>query len=68
LLAHPKRDTFEITALVRNAEKAKVLNTLGVNTVIASLFDSDTVTELSENSDVVINLVINLICFGLMLC
>lgn len=58
LLAHPKRDTFEITALVRNVEKAKLLNTLGVNTVIASLSDFDKVAEVSANSDVVINLVI----------
>ncbi|KAF8501570.1 hypothetical protein F5888DRAFT_1608771 [Russula emetica] len=56
LLAHPKRDTFEITALVRDADKAKLLNTLGVNTVIASLSDFDKVAEVSANSDVVINL------------
>lgn len=56
LLAHPKRDTFEITALVRNADKAKLLNTLGVNTVIASLSDFDKVAKASANSDVVINL------------
>ena len=58
LLAHPKRDTFEITALVRNADKAKLLNTLGVNTVVASLSDFDRVAEISANSDVVINMVI----------
>jgi len=58
ILAHPKRDTFEITALVRNADKAKLLNTLGVNTVVASLSDFDKVAEVSANSDVVINLVI----------
>ena len=57
LLIHPKRDTFEITALVRNVDKAKVLNTLGVNTVIASLFDYEKVAELSANSNVVINTV-----------
>jgi len=55
LLDHPKRDTFEITALVRNADKAKVLNTLGVKTVVASLFDYDKVTELAAVSDVVFN-------------
>jgi putative NADH-flavin reductase len=56
-LDHPKRDTFKITALVRNADKAKVLNTLGVNTVVASLFDFDKVAELSANANVVINIV-----------
>lgn len=69
LLAHPKGDTFEITALVRNADKAKLLNSLGVNTVIASLSDFDKVAEVSANSDVVINAVIlRLIRFGLMSC
>jgi hypothetical protein len=34
-----------------------VLNTLGVNTVIASLFDYEKVAELSANSNVVINTV-----------
>jgi hypothetical protein len=58
LLNHTKRDTFEITALVRSADKATVLNTIGVNTVIASLFDFDKVAELSGNSNVVINTVI----------
>lgn len=58
LLDHPKRDTFEVTALVRNADKAKVLNTLGVNTVVASLSDRDKVTELAGASSVVINTVI----------
>jgi putative NADH-flavin reductase len=58
LLDHPKRDAFEITAVVRNADKAKVLNTLGVNTVVASLFDYDKVTELAAVSNVVINVVI----------
>jgi hypothetical protein len=69
LLAHPKRDTFEITALVRNADKAKLLNTLGINTVIASLSDFDKVAEASANSDVVFNLVILFfICFSMMPC
>lgn len=55
LLDHPERDTFEITALVRNADKAKLLNTLGVNTVVASLSDLDKLTELAAASDVVIH-------------
>jgi uncharacterized protein YbjT (DUF2867 family) len=58
LLNHPRRDAFEITALVRSVDKAKVLNTLGVNTVVASLLDFDKVAELAANSNVVINTVI----------
>ena len=57
---HPKRDTFEITALVRSVDKAKLLNTLGVNTVVASLSDLDKLTELAAASDVVIHTVIML--------
>ncbi|KAH9972083.1 hypothetical protein BGW80DRAFT_393946 [Lactifluus volemus] len=55
LLNHPKRDTFEITALVRNGEKAKVLNTLGINTVVASLSDVSKITEVTATSNVVIH-------------
>lgn len=57
LLDHPKRDTFEITAVVRNSDKAKLLNTVGVNTVVASLSDYDKVTELAAAANVVINTV-----------
>ncbi|KAI9439805.1 hypothetical protein H4582DRAFT_1549586 [Lactarius indigo] len=55
LLVHPKRDTFEITALVRSADKAKLLNTLGINTAVASLSDLDKLTELAAASDVIIH-------------
>jgi len=55
LLNHPKRDTLEITALVRSVDKAKLLNTLGVKTVVASLSDLDKLTELAAASDVVIH-------------
>jgi hypothetical protein len=60
LLDHPKRDTFEITALVRNADKAKLLNTLGVNTIVASLSDLDKLADFAAASDVVIHTVIML--------
>jgi nucleoside-diphosphate-sugar epimerase len=55
LLEHPKKDSFEITALVRSADKAKLLNTLGINTVVASLADLDKLTESAAASDVVIH-------------
>ncbi|KAH9052953.1 hypothetical protein EDB83DRAFT_2619944 [Lactarius deliciosus] len=55
LLDHPKSDTFEITALVRNADKATLLNTVGVNTAVASLSDLDKVTELAAASDIIIH-------------
>ncbi|KAH9052952.1 hypothetical protein EDB83DRAFT_1181456 [Lactarius deliciosus] len=55
LLDHPKSNTFEITALVRNADKATLLNTVGVNTVIASLSDLDKITELAAASDIIIH-------------
>jgi hypothetical protein len=43
-------DTFEITALIRNAEKTKVLDTLGINTVVASLSDDSKITEVASDS------------------
>ncbi|KAI9463253.1 hypothetical protein BJY52DRAFT_1254099 [Lactarius psammicola] len=55
LLDHPKTDTFEITALVRSPDKAKLLNTLGVKTAVASLSDLDKLTELATASDVIIH-------------
>ncbi|KAI0267720.1 hypothetical protein BC834DRAFT_821772 [Gloeopeniophorella convolvens] len=57
LLAHPKRSTFEITALVRNVEKAKLLNTLGIETAIGSLSDVNKIAELAAASRVVVHTV-----------
>jgi NAD(P)-dependent dehydrogenase (short-subunit alcohol dehydrogenase family) len=55
LLDHPKKDTFEITALIRSADKAKLLNTLGVKTVVGSLSDLDKLTEHAAASSIVIH-------------
>ncbi|KAH8990310.1 hypothetical protein EDB92DRAFT_1999227 [Lactarius akahatsu] len=55
LLDHPKSDTFEITALVRSADKATTLNALGVTTTVASLSELDKLTELAAASDVIIH-------------
>ncbi|TFY68537.1 hypothetical protein EVG20_g3523 [Dentipellis fragilis] len=56
LLAHPKRDTFEITAYVRSEEKAKVLQTFGLKTAIGTFNESDKLTDLASKADVVINI------------
>ncbi|KZV69699.1 NAD(P)-binding protein [Peniophora sp. CONT] len=45
--------SFEITALVRNADKAKKLNALGVSTIIASLDDSVPLVAAAASADVV---------------
>ncbi|KAI0303684.1 hypothetical protein B0F90DRAFT_1708142 [Multifurca ochricompacta] len=55
LLDHPKRDTFEITALVRSVDKADRLNALGVNTSVASLSDHEKISEFVAASNVVIH-------------
>ncbi|KAI0331857.1 NAD-P-binding protein [Cubamyces sp. BRFM 1775] len=56
LLSHPNHKNFEITALVRNADKAKVLETqFGVKTVLGSLEDSDKLTALAESAHITIN-------------
>ncbi|KAI0368803.1 NAD-P-binding protein [Pilatotrama ljubarskyi] len=55
LLEHPNHDSFEIVALVRNAEKAKLLETkFGVKTVLGSLQDLDKLSTLAENAHIVI--------------
>ncbi|KAI0366135.1 NAD-P-binding protein [Pilatotrama ljubarskyi] len=55
LLDHPNREKFEITALVRNAEKAKKLKeSFGLKTVLGSLQDLDKVSSLAENAHIVI--------------
>ncbi|KAA1476179.1 NAD(P)-binding protein [Dentipellis sp. KUC8613] len=56
LLAHPKRDTFEITAYVRSKEKAKKLRELGVRTAIGTLNDGDKLADAASKADVVFNI------------
>ncbi|THH19044.1 hypothetical protein EW146_g2059 [Bondarzewia mesenterica] len=55
LLSHPKSDTFQITALMRNEEKAKKLHSIGVKSVIASLDDLDQLADLAAAANVVIH-------------
>ena len=58
LLSHPNAANFEITALVRNADKAKLLETrFGVKTVLGSLQDLDKLADLAESAKVTINTV-----------
>lgn len=54
LLAHPSAGIFDITALVRNPGKAKLLESkFGLKTVIGALEDLDKIEELSHQSHVV---------------
>ncbi|KAI0661779.1 NAD-P-binding protein [Cubamyces menziesii] len=56
LLAHPNANNFEITALVRSAKKAKILESKsGVKTVLGSLQDSEKLTQLVASAHVTIN-------------
>lgn len=54
LLSHPKTDTFEITALVRSAEKAPLLDSIGIKTIVGSNSDLDTLTSLASEADIVV--------------
>ncbi|TFY58290.1 hypothetical protein EVG20_g8203, partial [Dentipellis fragilis] len=56
LLEHPKRDTFEITAFLRSAEKAKKLETFGVHTALGSLDDVDKLEDLASKANLVLNI------------
>ncbi|KAF9479340.1 NAD(P)-binding protein [Pholiota conissans] len=55
LLKHPQAASFEITALLRSAEKAEKLHPLGIKTVLGSYTDKDLgfLTKASANADVV---------------
>ena len=54
IVAHPKADTFDIIALVRNEAKAKAIEkVLGIKTIIGSLEDDALLTEYSAKADVV---------------
>ncbi|KAF9483617.1 NAD(P)-binding protein [Pholiota conissans] len=55
LLQHPKAASFDITALVRSAEKAKKLQSLGIKTVLGSYTDEnlDFLIEAVSKADVV---------------
>ncbi|KAL1940288.1 hypothetical protein VTO73DRAFT_9240 [Trametes versicolor] len=54
LLKHPKAATFEITTIVRSAEKAKILKEkFGVDAAVGSHADTNKLTALSEKADVV---------------
>ncbi|KAI0822500.1 NAD-P-binding protein [Trametes gibbosa] len=56
LLDHPRRKDFDITALVRNTDKAKKLETdFGVKTAVGSLQDLDKLATLAENAHIVIH-------------
>ncbi|RDX55339.1 NAD-P-binding protein [Lentinus brumalis] len=57
LLNHPERKNFDITALVRDEAKAKILSTkFGLNTVIGTHQDLDKVASLAEAAHIVFNI------------
>ncbi|EPQ52468.1 NAD P-binding protein [Gloeophyllum trabeum ATCC 11539] len=53
LLAHPERESFNISVLVRNAEKAKLLENFGVTTVVGSHSDLEKLEQAAASADVV---------------
>lgn len=53
-LGHPDRKSFEITALIRSAEKAEKLKPLGINTVIGSHLDGPLFERLCSETDVLV--------------
>ncbi|CAL1702850.1 unnamed protein product [Somion occarium] len=57
LLAHPDVERFEITALVRSAEKAERLRELGVKTVIGSTDDAEKLETLASQAHIVFSMV-----------
>ena len=58
LLDHSNASTFDISVIVRNADKAQVLQSkFGVNTVVGSFQELDKIETLAENAHVVFHLV-----------
>ncbi|KAI9061105.1 NAD-P-binding protein [Trametes sanguinea] len=55
LLRRPDAKTFEISTLVRDPAKAKVIEELGVKTVVGSFTDQDKLSALAEDAHVVIH-------------
>ncbi|KZT03271.1 NAD(P)-binding protein [Laetiporus sulphureus 93-53] len=53
LLKHPSAETFDITVLTRDANKAKKLETFGVKAVVGTHDDLDKLESLAEQSHVV---------------
>ncbi|KAI0696908.1 NAD(P)-binding protein [Cytidiella melzeri] len=53
LLKHPSKETFDITVLVRSADKANRLEKFGVKPVVGSYHDTALVEELAEKAHVV---------------
>ena len=54
ILGHPKADTFEIIALVRDKSKAKAIERLlNIKTVVGSLEDDAILIENSAKADIV---------------
>lgn len=57
LLDHPDSARFQITAIVRSAEKAEKLKKLGVDVVVGSHSDADNVRDAAAKADVVFTVV-----------
>ncbi|KAI0342692.1 NAD(P)-binding protein [Trametopsis cervina] len=53
LLSHPSRNSFDISVLVRSAEKAKDLEAFGVHAIVGSTADSSLVQDLASQAHVV---------------
>lgn len=53
ILKHPKRNTFDITILIRDVSKTEAFESFGLKVVIGSLEDADLVQRLAYESDVV---------------
>lgn len=52
LLKHPKRDSFDITILIRAASKAQSFESYGLRTVIGSLGDHDILERECSQTDI----------------
>lgn len=56
-LDHPQAASFNITTIVRSAEKAEKIKSLGVNVIVGSHADVPLMEKLAAGSDVVVAMV-----------
>ncbi|OBZ72275.1 Uncharacterized protein C2A9.02 [Grifola frondosa] len=54
-IQHPNASNFDITVLVRSADKAKKLESFGLKAVVGSLQDLDQLESLASQADVIIS-------------
>ena len=58
LIQHPNAESFQISAIIRNSDKAQILQSkFGVSAVVGTFQDLDKIESLAESAHIVFNIV-----------